>query len=66
MDHEEIKTSFSRAPVIVTLNNGDVLTGLLRDNGDGTFSMDSGLGDLENQDYVKKFTAQEVESVKAL
>lgn len=50
-------------PSIVVLKNGSRFAGCLRDNGDGTYSVDSELGTAENQAIVQRFTAEEMESI---
>jgi hypothetical protein len=57
---------FLGEPGITTLRNGNTFTGPLKANGDGTYSVDMGLGELENRDFVQRFMAAEIESIRLL
>lgn len=51
-------------PVVVKLRGGSILTGALKENGDGTFGIRSPLGPRENPAYaVRPFRPEDVERV---
>jgi hypothetical protein len=57
---------FLGRPATTKLRNGSTFTGRLKANGDGTYSVASGLGSSETQQYVQRFTAAEINSITLL
>jgi hypothetical protein len=65
MTDAEVRKLLGKAAKVKVRGTGS-LTGPLKNNGDGTYSIDSALGPLENPRYVLRFTAAQIESVTPL
>jgi hypothetical protein len=58
---------FLGTPALVTVAGRQApLTGPLRHNDDGSYSIDSGLGTLENPSFVQRFSAAEIMEIRPL
>ena len=65
MTDPEARRLLGKAATVKVKDIG-TLTGPLKQNADGTFSIDSGLGSLENPKHVHRFTAAQIESATLL
>jgi hypothetical protein len=65
MTDPQVKTMLGKAAITEVRGLGR-FTGPLKDNGDRTYSIDSGLGEMENPKLVQRFGAAQIESINLI